>query len=257
MRVGVDTSPLVQTRAGTARHVRGLLGALRGRPGLELELAVVRRAGPSLERRARCGLVPVRPRARVPARSTSCTARRSAARVAARVPIVLTVHDLAILRAPGGVPALAPPLRPRRSRRASCGRPTRSSPSRSSRRDETVELRRRSLRSGSASSRTASTPCSRPDGPRADGDYVLAVATLEPRKNLARAVEAARDAGVELRVVGARGWGGVDGRRLGRRDPGRGARGALPRRALRRSTRRCTRASACPCSRRWRAGRPS
>ena len=48
------------------------------------------------------------------------------------------------------------------------------------------------------------------DGPRADGEYVLAVATLEPRKNLANAVEAARLAGVELRVVGARGWGGVD-----------------------------------------------
>jgi alpha-1,3-rhamnosyl/mannosyltransferase len=39
---------------------------------------------------------------------------------------------------------------------------------------------------------------------------VLAVGTLEPRKNLARVVEAARLAGVELRVVGARGWGGVD-----------------------------------------------
>jgi glycosyltransferase involved in cell wall biosynthesis len=49
-----------------------------------------------------------------------------------------------------------------------------------------------------------------PDGPRAEGDYVLAVATLEPRKNLRRAVDAAREAGVELRVVGARGWGGVD-----------------------------------------------
>jgi alpha-1,3-rhamnosyl/mannosyltransferase len=49
-----------------------------------------------------------------------------------------------------------------------------------------------------------------PDGPRAVGDYVLAVATLEPRKNLSRVVEAARLAGVELRVVGARGWGGVD-----------------------------------------------
>jgi len=36
------------------------------------------------------------------------------------------------------------------------------------------------------------------------------VATLEPRKNLGRVVEAARRAGVELRVVGARGWGGVD-----------------------------------------------
>ncbi len=39
---------------------------------------------------------------------------------------------------------------------------------------------------------------------------MLAVATLEPRKNLGRAVDAARLADVELRVVGARGWGGVD-----------------------------------------------
>jgi glycosyltransferase involved in cell wall biosynthesis len=45
-----------------------------------------------------------------------------------------------------------------------------------------------------------------PDGPRADGDYALAVGTLEPRKNLARIAEAVDG---ELRVVGARGWGGV------------------------------------------------
>ena len=53
-------------------------------------------------------------------------------------------------------------------------------------------------------------PVFTPDGPAASGDYVLAVGTLEPRKNLARAVEAARLAGVELRVVGAPGWGGVE-----------------------------------------------
>jgi glycosyltransferase involved in cell wall biosynthesis len=46
-----------------------------------------------------------------------------------------------------------------------------------------------------------------PDGPRAEGDYALAVGTLEPRKNLAR-IAAAVDG--ELRVVGARGWGGVE-----------------------------------------------
>jgi glycosyltransferase involved in cell wall biosynthesis len=51
-----------------------------------------------------------------------------------------------------------------------------------------------------------------PDGPRADGDYVLAVGTLEPRKNLARAIEAAARIGVDLRVVGALGWGGVEAR---------------------------------------------
>src|SRR5207253_1219486 len=46
-------------------------------------------------------------------------------------------------------------------------------------------------------------------GPRAEGEYVLAVGTLEPRKNLERLAEAARRAGVELRVAGASGWGGV------------------------------------------------
>jgi len=45
-----------------------------------------------------------------------------------------------------------------------------------------------------------------PEGPRAEGDYVLAVGTLEPRKNLARIAQAVEG---ELRVVGARGWGGV------------------------------------------------
>ena len=34
--------------------------------------------------------------------------------------------------------------------------------------------------------------------------------TLEPRKNLRRVAEAASRIGAELRVVGARGWGGVD-----------------------------------------------
>jgi glycosyltransferase involved in cell wall biosynthesis len=50
------------------------------------------------------------------------------------------------------------------------------------------------------------------DGPRADGDYVLAVSTLEPRKNFERLVEGFRRSGLdglELRVVGAEGWGGV------------------------------------------------
>jgi alpha-1,3-rhamnosyl/mannosyltransferase len=46
-----------------------------------------------------------------------------------------------------------------------------------------------------------------PDGPGAEGDYVLAVGTLEPRKNLAR-IAAAVDG--ELRVVGAPGWGNVE-----------------------------------------------
>jgi O-antigen biosynthesis alpha-1,2-mannosyltransferase len=46
-----------------------------------------------------------------------------------------------------------------------------------------------------------------PEGPRAVGDYALAVGTLEPRKNLGR-IAAAVDG--ELRVVGGRGWGNVE-----------------------------------------------
>jgi len=48
-----------------------------------------------------------------------------------------------------------------------------------------------------------------PEGPRAEGEYVLAVGTLEPRKNLEAAIDAAGRLGVELRVVGPSGWGGV------------------------------------------------
>ena len=56
-------------------------------------------------------------------------------------------------------------------------------------------------------------PVFRPDGDAAEGEYVLAVGTLEPRKNLARVVEATARAGVELRLVGEPGWGdaGVSG----------------------------------------------
>jgi len=59
------------------------------------------------------------------------------------------------------------------------------------------------------------------NGEAAEGDYVLAVSTLEPRKNLPRLVEGYRRAGlngVPLLVAGAAGWGAVrvegDGVRL-------------------------------------------
>ena len=207
MKVGVDTSPLVQTRAGTARHVRGLLSALRDRPGLELELlsfggtgrasSVVRDAlwyPVGLGRRARSLDV------------LHCTTFRAPARAA--VPTVLTVHDLAILRAPEVFPRwhrLYGRFGLARVLRAADAIVAVSEFSRA----ETIEL-------ASVSPERVRVvphgvdPVFTSEGPRAEGEFVLAVATLEPRKNLARAVEAAREAGVELRVVGARGWGGVD-----------------------------------------------
>jgi glycosyltransferase involved in cell wall biosynthesis len=207
VRVGIDVSPLVQTRAGTARHVRGLVGALRARPGLELELltfggtgrvsTVVRDTGwypLLLTRRARELDV------------LHCTTFRGPARSA--TPTVVTVHDLAIIRHPDSLPRWH-----RLYGRAGLERVVRAADAvvavSEFTKAETVELldvppeRVRVVPNGVDS-------VFRPEGDRVDGDYVLAVATLEPRKNLGRVVEAARLAGLDLRVVGARGWGGVE-----------------------------------------------
>jgi glycosyltransferase involved in cell wall biosynthesis len=207
VKVGIDISPLVQTRAGTARHVRGLLTALRDRPGLELELLA--HGGPgrvsSVVRDAYWYPVAVRRRAKE-LDVLHCTTFRGPVR--SPVPTVLTVHDLAILRAPEAFPRwhrLYGAVGLRRVLRAADAIVAVSEFTRR----EVVEL------AGVPEERVRVVPNGvdpvfTPDGPRAEGDYVLAVGTLEPRKNLERAVDAAREAGVELRVVGARGWGGVD-----------------------------------------------
>jgi len=103
VRVGVDTSPLVQTRAGTARVVRGLLGALRDRPGLDLDLLSFGGDGrvSSVLRDALWYPVGLKRRARA-LDVLHCTTFRGP--VGASVPTVVTVHDLAILRAPEAFP---------------------------------------------------------------------------------------------------------------------------------------------------------
>jgi glycosyltransferase involved in cell wall biosynthesis len=207
MRVGVDISPLVQTRAGTARHVRGLVTALRDRPGLELELLA--HGGPgrvsSIVRDAYWYPAAVRRRAKG-LDVLHCTTFRGPLR--SPVPTVLTVHDLAILRAPEAFPRWHRLYGIAGLRRVLRAADAVVAVSEFTRR-EVVEL------AGVSEERVRVVPNGvdpvfTPDGPRAEGDYVLAVGTLEPRKNLERVVEAAREAGVELRVVGARGWGGVD-----------------------------------------------
>ncbi|HEU5010894.1 MAG TPA: glycosyltransferase family 1 protein [Gaiellaceae bacterium] len=207
MRVGVDASPLVQTRAGTARVVRGLLAALRDHPGIDVELLSF--GGPgrvsSVVRDALWYPVRLGRRAR-DLDVLHCTTFRGP--VGSRVPVIVTVHDLAILRAPEAFPRWH-----RLYGKAGLTRVLRSADAIVAVSEftgaEVVELahvpgeRIHVVRNGVDAVFTS-------EGPRADGDYVLAVATLEPRKNLARAVDAARGAGVELRVVGARGWGDVD-----------------------------------------------
>ena len=197
MRVGIDTSPLVQTRAGTARVVRGLLAALRDRPGVDVELLSF--GGPgrasSVARDALWYPVGLARRARA-LDVLHCTTFRGP--VGSRVPTVVTVHDLAILRAPEAFPRWH-----RLYGKAGLERVLRAADAvvavSEFTRAETIELahvlpeRLRVIPNGV-------DPVFTPEGPRAEGDYVLAVATLEPRKNLGRAVS----------VVGARGWGGVE-----------------------------------------------
>jgi len=134
-----------------------------------------------------------------------CTTFR--APVSARAPLVVTVHDLAVLRHPDAFPRwhrLTGALALRGGVRSADAVVAVSAFTR----DELV------ARLGVPVDRirvvpNGVDPVFRPDGPAVRGDYVLAVGTLEPRKNLAAAVEAARQAGVELRVAGAAGWGGV------------------------------------------------
>ena len=208
MRVAIDVSPLAQTRAGTARYVRGLVGALRAHR--DLELVPVRFGGQSraatvvrdavwypagLPLRVRRGRVRVLhcPTFRAPTRSP--------------VPLVVTVHDIAVLRHPETFNRWT-----RLYSRLAVPRVVHAA-------DRVIavsEFTKRELveRLAVPAQRIRVIPngierAFEPSGPQSEGDYVLAVGTIEPRKNLGRIAEAARRAGVELRVVGPPGWGSV------------------------------------------------
>ena len=206
MRVGFDVSPLVQTQAGTARHVRGVLGALQGR--VDLEVLPLSYGGPGrLSTVLRDALwYPIGiSRGSERFDVLHCPTFRGPFR--SRTPVVLTIHDLAVLRHPEAFRRWH-----RMTARAALeGARTADAVVALSEftRRETIELlgvrheRVRVVPNGVE-------PLFTPYGDAAEGDYILAVGTLEPRKNLDRVVEAAALTGVELRVVGARGWGGVD-----------------------------------------------
>ena len=207
MNVGFDVSPLVQTGAGTARHVRGLLAALEGSNDLTLRQLTF--GGPG-----RAATV-ARDGAWYPfgiahaARDLDvlhCSTMRVPVR--ARPAVVATVHDVALFRYPETFP-----LWHRTTGRLALRQAVRTA-------DAIVALSaftrdELSDRFGIPSDRVrvignGVEPVFTPQGKSADGDYILAVGTLEPRKNLVRAVAAAKVAGIEVRVVGAAGWGGVD-----------------------------------------------
>ena len=206
MKVGFDVAPLLQTRAGTARWVSGLRRGLEQRDDVEVLPLTWGGAG-RLTAVARDvvwypALLP-RAARRAGADVLHCTIFRAPPR--ARVPTILTVHDLAVLRRPEVFPAWT------RLYGRTLLRPTIRAVDRvfavsEFSKRETAEL------AGVDPDRidvvpNALEPVFGPEGDAAEGEYALAVGTLEPRKNLARVIEATARAGVELRLVGAPGWG--------------------------------------------------
>jgi glycosyltransferase involved in cell wall biosynthesis len=220
LHVGLDTSPLALTKAGTARYLTKLLEGLEQEPDLELHRYTWGGAGRvtkvtrdlfwypvGLRRAARKDGVDV----------LHCPTMRAPLRPSA--PLVVTIHDAAVLRHPeafnGWTRRYSARTLPRVARAASAIVVVSEFS-----RDELVDLlsvpesKVRVIPHGVGLPFTA-------DGPRADGDYVLTVSTLEPRKNLSRLVEGFHRSGLdglELRVVGGEGWGGVqvDGDRVQR-----------------------------------------
>lgn len=216
MRVGLDVSPLDQTAAGTARY----LTALESIEDVDLVRLAFHGHGaaktiyrdavwypivlPDLAKRERVDVLHC-PTFRGPLRPTA-------------YPLVVTVHDLAVLRHPETFN-----LWTRQYSRLCVSRVARAARfviavSEATKRDvvELLGVREEQIRvvpNGVGEEFSA-------EGPRQEGDYVLAVGTIEPRKNLERLTEATRRLGVELRVVGAGGWGrvelGAGVRRLGR-----------------------------------------
>jgi len=198
IRVALDTTPLHQSRAGTARYVRGLRDHLRA--------DVVEVSFPATSRvRAVVADALWYPRLRAPdgVDVLHCPTFRGPIR--SREPLVVTVHDLAVLKHPEWFnawtrrySALAVPRVARAARRL-------IAVSEFTER-ELVDLLQIPADHISVVP-NAVEDVFVPDGPKAEGDYVLAVGTLEPRKNLERIARAVEG---ELRVVGARGWGGVE-----------------------------------------------
>jgi glycosyltransferase involved in cell wall biosynthesis len=204
VRVALDVSPLRLTRAGSARYLQGLRDALRGRVELH-ELAWGGGGRVAAVTRDAVWYPLALPRAARGCDVLHCPTFRGP--FSSSKPLVVTVLDLGVLRHPElfnrwnrTYSRLAVPRVLRAARRLiAISEFTKS---------EIVELvgidahRIEVIGVPPRDSLSA-------EGEAAEGEYVLAVGTLEPRKNLARAAEAARRAGIELRVAGAHGWGDV------------------------------------------------
>src|SRR2546425_484239 len=206
MRVAIDVSPLVQTRAGTARYLNGLLRELRRREDVQVSTRSFGRAD-RFSTLVRDAVWYPFALGRVDSADVlHCPTYRGP--LASRRPLVVTVHDLAVFRHPEAFNRWTRTYSPRLVPRVLAAAHRVIAVSEFTRRElvELIGISDDKIRVVPNAVEDAFTR----DGPSADGNYVLAVGTLEPRKNLQRLVEAVRRADVELRVVGARGWGGVE-----------------------------------------------
>jgi glycosyltransferase involved in cell wall biosynthesis len=195
--VGIDTTPLAQTRAGTARYLRGLLA--------HIDVPVREVSYPATSRlRNVAADVIWYPRLRVEGIDIlHCPSFRGP--FSSKVPLVVTVHDVAVLRHPEWFKRWG-----RTYSRFAVPRVVRAA----SRILADSEFTKRELLDlvPVDAEKIRVVPIGVEDvftaqGESAGGEYALAVGTLEPRKNLPR-IAAAVDG--ELRVVGTKGWGGVE-----------------------------------------------
>jgi glycosyltransferase involved in cell wall biosynthesis len=209
LHVALDTTPLAQTGAGTARHLRGLLGGLERDPELRVEryafTAPGRAAVPVRDVGWYLGVLPWLARR---ADVLHCPTFRAPLR--SKPPLVVTFHDLAVLRHPRSFNAwtrsYSRVLVPRVARAAA--RLIAVSEFTAQELVDVLAVPEEKIRVIP----NAVGPPFTSEGEAADGDYVLAVGTVEPRKNLETLVEGFRRStlnGSELRLVGARGWGRI------------------------------------------------
>ena len=205
MRVAIDVSPLEQTRAGTARYLRGLLRELDRLDDVDVRTLSFGR-GDRLSTLVRDAVwYPFALGREKDADVLHCPTYRGPLRPGR--PLVVTVHDLAVFRHPNTFNRWTRTYSPRVVPRVLAAARRIIAVSEFTKRElvDLLSLPPEKVRVVPNAVDDTFTS----DGPAAEGDYVLAVGTLEPRKNLPRLVEAARRRDVELRIVGARGWGDV------------------------------------------------
>src|SRR6185436_5269361 len=177
MQVAIDVSPLVQTRAGTARYLESLMDELRARDDVTLTPRTFGRSDRASTLARDAVWYPFLLGRDDTADVLHCPTYRGPTR--ARVPLVVTVHDLAVFRHPEAFNRWTRTYSPRVVPRVLAAARRIVAVSEFTRR-ELVELlhvpadKIRVVPNGVDDEFTQ-------EGPAAEGEYVLAVGTLEPR----------------------------------------------------------------------------